>query len=733
MVDYADYQTVIKLQGKAQEPETDNREHVRESHNFLDKRDGQWEPNVIEMMRNLPRYTLDKCNPVVDAIAGEIQQADFDIRVRPAGGEATKETAILYDGLIRNIENISKSNNIYNAAATEMVASGFACWEVVQDWTDSDSFDQDLLIRPINNAEDRVWFDPNAEMQDMSDAEYVFFMTQMSMDAYKEQFPDGSGLGLDQSRFSDVYSYKKESVTIGRFIYKKKVSKTIVLFSDGSTRELNDDLEKVLDELADQGIIETDRRERDTFEVWSRQYDGGGWLHEAEKTAFKELPVIPVYANFKIREGKIIYRGAVDKLIDPQRIYNYLRTREILDIILSPRPKYWMTETQVGSHAGTLSTLNTNTDPVQFYRNDPVVPGPPQQQGGAIVNPGMVNAAQSTNNDLTEASGLFGLNRGDLQDGNLSGVAIQSIQNKGDTSTIKYFKAMEVAICQTARVLVGAIPTVYDSNRQVRILSEDGSFSMKSINQRVYDRQSQTWVTVNDLRVGKYDVTCDVGPAFKNRQQESVKTLQELSGVIPGLAEITADIQLNNIASPGVDMAAERVREQLVLSGVVPESQLTDDEKQRIQQAQLAAQTQPQEPTAEQKIADAEIARVQAETADVQSRALLRQEELRIKAQKNDEDSLLKLQKQADDKSLNEIKIIMQQQQQSIQNQQAAISAFRDGQNMMVDQLKQFADTLKSFKDATGADAIISPTVAAAYQETADLALDQTEVIESNQ
>jgi hypothetical protein len=722
MVDFADYGTVIELQGKAQLPETDNREHAKESHDFLDKRDGQWEPNVISRMRNLPRYTFDKCNPVVDQIAGEIEQADFDIRIRPAGGEATKELAVLYDGLIRNIETMSNASKIYSSAAREMIAGGIAGWEVVQDWVDSDSFDQDLLIKPLNNYEDRVWFDPNAELQDMSDAQYVFVLTQMSKDAYDEEFPDGSDLSVSTETQRDSYTYKKQAVTVGRFIYKKPITKTLILFTDGSVREDDDELKKITDELSKQGVNETKRRDRDTFEVWSRQYDGGGWLHDAEKTVFKELPIIPAFANFKIRESKVIYRGAVDKLLDPQRVYNYIRTRETLDIILSPRPKFWMTKKQVGANATTIGTLNSNTDPVQFYDNDPNVPGPPAQTGGAPINAGLINGAQSASRDLTEASGIFGLNQGDIaQNSQLSGVAIQSIQNKGDTGTIKYFTSMEIAICQTSKVLVGAIPSVYDARRQVRMLSEDGSFSMKSVNERVLDQQTQTWVTSNDLRVGKYDVTCDVGPAFKNRQQETVKALQELSAVIPGLAEMTADIQLNNIASPGIDSAVERVRKQLVDSGIVPDTQLTDDEKEEKKQQEIAAQNQEQEPSPEQKIADAEIERVKAETASVQANALLKQEELRLKAEK-----------QADDKALNEIKLISQQQQQDIANQQATINAFQEGQNMMVDQLKQFADTLKALKDATGADAIISSTVAEAYEDTAELAVNKAEQLENN-
>ena len=46
-------------------------------------------------------------------IWGEMAQNDFDIRVKPAGGDATKKLAKLYDGLIRNIETMSNASRVY--------------------------------------------------------------------------------------------------------------------------------------------------------------------------------------------------------------------------------------------------------------------------------------------------------------------------------------------------------------------------------------------------------------------------------------------------------------------------------------------------------------------------------------------------------------------------------------------------------------------------------------------
>lgn len=735
MIDFDDIQKVNNLLKDAQDDDRDNREHVRETHHFLDKRDGQWEPDVIQNMSGRPRYTFDKCNPVVDDIAGEMEQADFDIRVRPAGGDSTKQLAKTYDGLIRNIEAISNASTIYAQQGREMVASGLGGWEIVQDWVDGDSFEQDLFIKPIWNFEDRVWFDPGAEMQDMSDARYVFVLQNLTPDEYDTKFHEGSRTSVGDDRSFQAYERKPEFITVGRILYKEKVNKTLVRMSDGSVRERTEDFEKVIDELAEQGIVIEDERTRETMQVVSRLFDGGNFLNEPQPTVFQWLPIIPTYGNFKIRESKIIYHGAIDKLIDPQRVYNYARSREIEEVALAPRAKYWLTRKQASNpqDRARLSTLNTNADPVQFYTPDEEAPGPPSQVGGAAINPGLQTVVQNSLDDIQTTSGRFGVQAGDT-DGPLSGVAIQKLQNKGDNGSIKYFKSQEIAICHTARILINAIPKVYDTSRQVRVLNEDGSFEMVTLNDQVFDQQTRQMVTVNDLRKGKYDVVCDVGPAFKNRQQESVKALQELSAVIPGIAELTADIQMQNIASPGVDMAAERVRRRLFEAGQIPESQMTDEEKQEIAQAQaLAAQQQGQQNDPATIVAQAEVERVQAETADI----IGRNQERAVKADQKDrelilkeQEQLLKAQNQAGTLELNELKLLLQQQAQQSADQQALVQATIQGQQAIIESLNTQANTLKTLREAMGVDTFVGPHVTESFIQQAEMITDQQDNIQ---
>ena len=607
--DYDSHQTVINLMTAAQQADHDNREKARESHLFVDKRDGQWEPYWWNNNAGKPRYTFDMVNPIVDQVTAEIEQSDFDIKVSPQSGPASKETAMVLDGLIRNIESMSRAKEIYINAGRGMATAGYDGWMVSHKYADEESFDQDLVIEPVPNFIDRVWFDPASYRQDKSDAQYAFLLHPVSKAEYASRWPEGSEASVSDDREGDAYYDKAEVIVVGQLFYVKRKPMELVLMSNGAVYEATDDFEKVVDELAAAGLTEVRRRTAYKNVVCSHFYDATDWLEDEEETIFDRVPVIPVYGNFKITENKTIYWGVVEKLLDPQRVLNYSMSREIEEGALAPRAKYWMTLTQGAGHEDSLSTLNTNSDPVQFFNVDPENPGPPQQNGGAMVNPGLRTISESMRQLIGQTAGMFAANMGD-NPGLQSGVAIERLQSKGDNGTVKYFRALETAIAATGDLLVKTIPKVYDTRRTVRLLYEDNTTEMITLNDTVIDNQTGEPVTLNDLTKGQYSITCRAGPSFRNKQQETIETIIEIAKVDPSIISMSGDILLNAIPTSAAMQIGERKRLQMMSQGLIPQSQMTEEETQQMQQQQ---QNQGQQQDPNMVLAQAEMAKAQAE------------------------------------------------------------------------------------------------------------------------
>ena len=604
---YGDHQWVIEALKKAQEADHDMREAARESHLFAHARDGQWEPYWWDQNEGKPRYTFDMINPIIDQVAGAMDNRDFDIRVSPAGGDSSEDVAEIYDGLIRNIENMSGARDIYGVCAREMVTTGFSGWRVVQKYVDDDAFDQDLVIERVGNWLDRVWFGPH-EKPDGSDARYAWVLTGMDPDVYKEKYPDRGGIGVDSDRRANAYFYRQDLVMVGEFYYLKPQERELVLMSNGRSYEVDDEFQSVVDELQELGVVEVRRRKRTKNVVCRRLFDSDGWLEDERETVFENwIPVIPMYGNFRLFEDKITYWGVVEKLMDPQRVMNYSLSREIEEGALAPRAKKWLTPEQAEGHEEELATMNVNSDPFQLYNH---VDGqqPPWETGGAAVNPGLRTISEAMRQIIGQSAGMFAANMGD-NPGLQSGVAIEALQDRGDQSNNKYVAAREVAQRHTARILVNAIPRVYTEGREVRVMGEDGGFEMKTLGDKIIDNDSGQIVILNDMSQGRYDVECHSGPSFRNRQSETVSAITELAQVDPSVIEMAKDILFNNITSPGMDAVAQRARQQLFQAGIIPFEQMTDDEKQQYQQMMQ----QPPQESPEMVLARAEEAKAQAD------------------------------------------------------------------------------------------------------------------------
>jgi hypothetical protein len=690
---------------EAQNVEHDNREMAREAVYFIGTRSGQWQPDVAKLFDEQPRYTIDLTSGIVNDAHGEISGADFAIKVRPAGGPATSEIAEHYEGIIRTIENNSSpsARYIYRDAAKQMLVSGIAGWGVKHGFRDSQSFDQDIMIYPISNFVDSVWFDPDSELRDASDAEFGFKLSSLSMSKYLRMFPKGSRSSVGRDMVGNVYSHKKsDAVVVGEYFYKKYYPSELVLMSNGSVFTADEKFSTVQDELQQNGVTEISRRKISAVKVMHYAFDGSDFLTGAEETAFSYIPLIPLYGNFFVVEDKVLYWGIVEKHMDPQRILNYAESRRVGEGALAPRAKKWMTAQQAKGYERQLRTMNTNADPIQFYNFISDQPQP-FETGGAQINPGLTELSTAMARYMQSISGRVDPS-GDPTLGLQSGVALTALQNKGDVGNVSYLTALEVAISHTCRVIGGAIPRIYDTRREIQLSQQDGTSKPITINQQIVDEDTGNVVTLNDLAKGTYSFICSAGAAFHNRQQETTAAIQNVAALDPTILQTGADIYLANIPAPGMDRLAKRKRAQMVMQGLIPDFELSEEEAKQVQ-----AQQQNQGPSAAEQAllatAEAERMKAEANVADLQSKAREREDKdilnfelLKLKTQE------LKV-KQENLESKTRLERDTLENELILRAKEAEVEAIKTG-----------AETLSVLRDAMGLEAIINGKTTASYE-----------------
>jgi hypothetical protein len=696
--DYEKHESVLLMIKQSQDAEREQREQAKEAKRFVTVRGAQWDKGSAEKMEGRFRGTFDMCSPIIDQIAGEIEQTDFAIRVSPAGGEATKEKAKLLDGIVRNIRNISNFQDSLNACGRANVISGFDCFEIVQDWVDADTFDQDLFIRRVPNAIDSVWFDLGSTEQDRSDSGWGVKLATIPKAEYDERWPEGSGLSVDDSSVNDYYTQgdAKETVTVAKLYYRKAQKVQLVRMTNGAIYKDDADFQSVKDELAQSGIfVETDedgnekRRTRDGWQVYSRMLDGGGWLSDEELTVFEFIPLVPVYGNFDIVDNNVTYSGKLENIMDTQRSLNYAMSRDIEDGALSPSPTVWMTQEMGAGYD--YSGMNIDRAPIRYFNIDPENPNlVPQYTGGPQSSQGLQQTVLNMQQMINLSSNTFDAGQGNAA-ATQSGVAgLQQIE-QGNVGNIKWFNALKISCTHIGRILINAIPKTYDGTRVVRVLEENGEGSMESINQTVFDSETRRNIVLNDLTVGQYDTVCEIGPAFNSAQKEAARSFETMAGIIPEFAQTGMDIWLKNRNEPGMALMAERFRKQLLNAGIIPEAQWTEEERAEIAQAQQEAMNQPPQPDPVALAAQAEMEKAKADQMEVERKGIegekttqLKIAELQIKQQE------LELRK-AESQSDAEIKMMKNQ----IEEYKAQIEAVKAGAQVN----KIEVDTAKTLKE----------------------------------
>jgi len=234
-------------------------------------------------------------------------------------------------------------------------------------------------------------------------------------------------------------------------------------------------------------------------------------------------------------------------------------------------------------------------------------------------------------------------------------------------------------------------------------------------------------------------VHCDYGPAFNSQQKETVQAFLDMAAIDPTFLEFGKDIWLKNLSVPGMDLMAERSREQLFNAGRIPESQWTDKERQKALEAQQAAANQPpqEDPLmvaarAEEGKAQAEIQNAANKQAEIQSSNQIKMLELQLQNKQIDLETQKFIKGQDDKFNVDAAKITQGQQKLDQEQQKIDISAQEKQMQMLIDMQKQTvealntqAQTLKTLREAIGANAIVGGSNMRAYKNQDNIVLDK--------
>jgi len=311
------------------------------------------------------------------------------------------------------------------------------------------------------------------------------------------------------------------------------------------------------------------------------------------------VPIVIVPGETTVIDGELDRKGHVRALKDPQRIYNYNASAQVEFGALQNKIPYIAPVQAIEGYEDYWRTANTTNLSILPYngRDDdgnsierPMRQEPPR--AAEAYQAGLTNSA----NDMMLVSGQYQADFG-APSNERSGKAIEQRQRQGATATYHYIDHFAMSLRFTGKIILDLIPKVYDTQRVIKIMAEDGSDSDVLLDpkaaQAFLEKQEQNADTAKQVifnpNVGRYDVVSDVGPDYASRRQEAFNALSQIAQTDNGLMPLIGDLLFKSADFQYADEIAERLQRMVpqLAKGDGPDPQVAQLQQQVQAMSQL--------------------------------------------------------------------------------------------------------------------------------------------------
>jgi hypothetical protein len=544
----------------AADAEAENRREALEDLRFA--RLGEQWPEAVRRERERDGrvvLTINRLPAFIRQVVNDARQNKPAIAVHPVDSGADPDTAEVFNGLIRHIEQSSDAEVAYDTALDFAVTGGFGYFRINTRYAADDGFDQDLAIERVSNPFS-IYGDPESTAADSSDWNTAFVVDSLPRAAFEARWKGAEPMNWAGGEYGALHGpwLDGDRVMIAEWWRRERVEKTILALSDGQVvaQDVYAAQRAMFDAL---GVRPIGRpRKTASFKVTQRLITGAEVL-ETVDWAGRYIPIVPVYGEELMVDGRRRLRSLVRDAKDPQRMFNYWRSASTELVALAPKAPFIGPKGAFETDGAKWATANVQSH--AYIEYDGMMP--PQRQPFAGVPAGALQEAMNASDDMKAIMGLYDASLG-ARSNETSGRAIMARQREGDVSTYHYIDNLSRAIRHAGRILLDLIPKVYATARVVRVLGPDGLAQNVGVGGGRAGEQLKSVARIYDLAAGTYDLTVRSGPSFTSRREEAATQMIELIRAYPPAASVMGDLLARNLDWPGADEIAER------LSGLLP-------------------------------------------------------------------------------------------------------------------------------------------------------------------
>lgn len=542
-----------------------------------------------------PCLSIDTLHDPLAQVKAEAEQTDLGPELTQAddfGGLTgpIDDTEIeLREGLLRKIQRDSDARDARNWAADRARKAGRGYYLVMTRYASPRSMDQEVYIDRIYN-QSTVRLDPRHEKPTGSDAEWEFWGTDMSWDAYKAEYPQRAskdkhgkdddsewrGLG-DEAPGWFTGDGDTRSVRVMNYCYTELETVTLVALADG--RCVPETEAGTLPRLKDEDGDEVTRRDVKKTIYWAK-IDGANILDETRWES-EFMPIVKVvWEEVQPFDAERRVQGMVRPARDPAFGVSVMATTEVEVALLAPKTPIVGAAGQFEGYEAAWDVANVrNIGRLEYNTKTDEVPngglGPPaalQRNTDVGIWDGLremfVRAVKSS-------TGVPDASLGNVDPSIRSGRGIRLLQEQARQGTSGGLMNLVKSVTYEGQIVNSLLYPIY-GRRPGRLLSMMtgkhesqgvlmGQPFVRDVKQRPHPfdpvkDEGQLPQTYRLTAGATFNLAIRVSKDYDTRRQEEASTLGELIQADPTLMSWFGDLYFENQDGPGHKDMAERAK-----------------------------------------------------------------------------------------------------------------------------------------------------------------------------
>ncbi|SFQ82515.1 Phage P22-like portal protein [Pseudomonas sp. NFPP07] len=578
----------------------DERRQCLQDRRFYSIAGAQWEGPLNDQFENKPKFEVNKVHLSVIRIINEYRNNRITVDFISKDGAEDDKLADTCDGLYRADEQDSCAEEAYDNAFEEAVGGGFGAWRLrceYEDDEDPEDERQRIRIEPIFDADSSVFFDLNAKRQDKSDAKRCYVLTAMSPGAYKEEWGDDPASWPKIVHQSEFDWCTPDVVFIAEYYVVELLKETAYIWRDldGEEKVYKDsdfkDDEDLRERLIAIGSREIRQKKIKCKKIRKYIMSGGKVLEDCGYLPGKCIPIVPMYGKRWFVDNVERCMGHVRLAKDAQRLKNMQLSKLGEISALSSIEKPIFTPEQMAGHQVMWAEDNIKNfpyllvSPITDAAGQQVASGPIGYTKAPEIPAAMAALLQITETDMQDLLG--NQQAGEQLQPNMSGKAVELIQNRLDMQTFIYMSNMAKAVKRSGEIWLSmAKDVLVEEGRKMKTVSYDGTTGSVEILRPVTGAQG--FEIENDLSNASFDVAVDVGPSSSSKRAATVRALTGMMTITtdPETLQVLSAMVMMNMEGEGIEDVRGFFRKKLVSMGVVKP---TEEEAKELAEAQANA------------------------------------------------------------------------------------------------------------------------------------------------